>query len=127
MWRSSLTGIGWPEIVASINLKFTIGDRAMMKRNAHKFSKILLPVSILGLGSALTIFFQRPIAAQLTPQIIPRIDTIKPQQSNVPPAYRLTVSRPQDIVYVTCPGGYEPKLDYLRNVEAIQCKRSRSK
>jgi hypothetical protein len=69
----------------------------MMKRNAHKFFKMLLPVSILGLGSVL-ILFQRPITAQFTPQIIPRIDTIKPQESNLPPAYRLTISRPQDIV-----------------------------
>ena len=99
----------------------------MMKRHAHKFFKMLIPVSILGLGFALILLFQRPLAAQISPQIIPRIDIIQPQQTNIPPAYRLTVSRPQDIVYVTCPGGYEPKLDYLRNVEAIQCKRSRSK
>ena len=99
----------------------------MIKRNARKFFKLLLPVSILGLGFALMMLFQHPIAAQVTPQIIPRIDTIKPQQSNLPPAYRLTIGRPQDIVYVACPGGYEPKLSYLRNVKAIQCERYQSK
>jgi hypothetical protein len=109
-----------------INLEFTIGDQSMMKRNAHKVFKMLLPVSILGLGFALMMLFQRPISAQITPQIIPRIDMIKPQQANISPAYRLTISRPQDIVYVTCPGGHAPKLNYLRNVEAIQCERPQS-
>ncbi len=70
---------------------------------------------------------QRPIAAQVTTQIIPRIDTIQGQQNNIPPAYRLTISRPQDFVYVTCPGGYEPELNYLRNVKAIRCERYQSK
>jgi hypothetical protein len=98
----------------------------MIKRNAHKVFKLLLPVSILGLGFALMILFQRPIAAQFTIQIIPRIDIIRGQQGNTPPSYRLTISRPQDIVFVTCPGGYAPKLSYLRNVEAIQCERSQS-
>ena len=99
----------------------------MMNRHAHKFFKMLIPVSILGLGFALMLLFQRPIAAQFSPQIIPRIDIIPPQQTNIPPAYRLTVSRPQDIVYVICPGGYEPTLKYLRNVKAIRCERYPSK
>ncbi len=94
----------------------------MIKRNAHKFFKILLPVSILGLGFALMMLFQHPIAAQFMPQIIPRVDIIQGQQNNISPSYRLTISRPQDIVFVTCPGDYEPKLSYLRNVEAIQCE-----
>ena len=98
----------------------------MMKCNAHKFSKMFVPVSILGLGFALMLF-QRPIVAQLSPQVIPRINIIKPQGNNVPPSYQLTISRPKDIVYITCPGGYEPKLNYLRNVEAIQCERYLSK
>lgn len=84
-----------------------------MKRNAHRFFKLLLPVSILGLGFALMLLFQRPIAAQFTPQIIPRVEIIRGQETNTPPSYRLTISRPQDIVYVTCPGSYEPKLNYL--------------
>jgi hypothetical protein len=99
----------------------------MIKRNAHKFFKMLLPVSILGLGFALMLLFQRPIAAQLTPKIIPRIDIIGGQQSNIPPAYRLMISRQQDILYVTCPGGYEPTLNYLRNVKVIRCERYQSK
>ncbi len=106
---------------------FTIGDQTMMKRNSHKFFKMLLPVSILGLGFALILLFQRPLAAQISPQIIPRIDIIQPQQTNIPPAYRLTISRPQDIVYVTCPGGDEPTLNYLRNVKAIRCEQYQSK
>ena len=99
----------------------------MMKCNAHKIFKMLIPVSILGLVFALILLFQRPIVAQVSPQIIPRIDIIRPQQSNMPPAYRLTISRPQDIVYVTCPGGYEPELKYLRNVKAIRCEQYQSK
>ena len=99
----------------------------MMKRNAHKFFKLLAPISILGLGSALIMVSQRPIVAQISPQVIPRIDIIKPQENNLPPAYRLTISRPQDTVYVICPGGYEPNLNYLRNVKAIKCERYQSK
>lgn len=41
----------------------------------------------------------------------------------IPPAYRLVISRPQDIVYAFCPTNFEPELNYLRNVKAIQCKR----
>ena len=98
-----------------------------MKRNAHKFFRLLAPISVLGLGFALILLFQSPIVAQLSPQVIPHIDIIEPQQNNTPPAYRLVISRPKDIVYVTCPGGYESKLDYLRNVKAIQCERYPSK
>jgi hypothetical protein len=115
------------EVKILTNLEFTTGEHSMMKRNAHKFFKLLLPVSILGLGFALMMLFQRPIAAQITPQIIPRIDTIKPQESNIPPAYQLTISRPQDVVYVTCPGGYAPELNYLRNVKAIRCEEYETK
>jgi hypothetical protein len=73
------------------------------------------------------LLFQRPIEAQLTSKIIPRIDIIGGQQSNITPAYRLTISRPKDILYVTCPGGYEPTLKYLRNAKAIRCERYQSK
>lgn len=69
---------------------------------------------------------QRQSAAQFTPQTIPRIDIIRPQQSNIPPGYRLTISRLQNIVYVTCPGGYEAELNYLRNVKAIRCEQNKS-
>jgi hypothetical protein len=99
-----------------------------MKRNAHKFfTKLLLPVSILGLAFALIMLVQAPISAQVTPQIIPRIDIIQAQQADISPAYRLTISRPQDTVYVVCPGGHEPKLNYLRNVKAIRCEEYESK
>ncbi|NJR49813.1 MAG: hypothetical protein HC780_09865 [Leptolyngbyaceae cyanobacterium CSU_1_3] len=70
----------------------------------------------------LAIVFQLPVVAQYNPQIIPRIETIAGKQKNVPPSYQLTISRPQDIVFVSCPGRYAPKLGYLRNVQAIQCE-----
>lgn len=50
-----------------------------------------------------------------SPQVIPRIEVIKS-------AYRLVISRPQDNVYVFCPTDFEPELNYLRNVKAVQCK-----
>lgn len=37
-------------------------------------------------------------------------------------SYRLTVSDPQDIVYVYCPANTAPKMGYLSNVEAVQCE-----
>lgn len=109
-------------VQTSINLKFTIGDQSIMKRNTRRFFKLLLPVSVLGLGFALMMLFQRPVVAQVTPQVIPRIDIIEAQESDLPPAYQLTISRPQDLVYVTCPGGYEAELNYLQNVKAIRCE-----
>ncbi|KAM3108223.1 hypothetical protein [Phormidesmis sp. 146-33] len=85
-------------------------------------TKLLMPVSLVISTVGLTAIFQRPIAAQFNPQIVPRVDMINGQQNDSPPSYRLTVSRPQDIVFITCPERYVPKLTYLRNVEAIQCQ-----
>ncbi|MBD1919493.1 MULTISPECIES: hypothetical protein [Cyanophyceae] len=60
-------------------------------------------------------------AIQCSSQVIPRIEVIESPEE-ISPSYRLVISRPQDIVYVSCPTGFEPQLDYLRNVKAIQCK-----
>lgn len=38
-------------------------------------------------------------------------------------SYRLIIDRPENIIFVTCPANYTPKLGYLRNIEAIQCER----
>lgn len=62
-----------------------------------------------------------PSLAQVYPAIIPRIETIESSE-NIPPAYRLVISQPQDNVYVFCPSHFAPKLAYLSNVETIQCK-----
>jgi hypothetical protein len=62
-----------------------------------------------------------PPLAQISPQVIPRIETIEGSEG-IPPSYRLVISRPQDNVYVFCPTDFEPQLNYLRNVETIQCQ-----
>ncbi len=92
----------------------------MMKRTARKFFKLLAPIGILGLGFALMLLFQSPIVAQISPQVIPRIDIIT-GPDGTGSAYRLMISRPKDHVYVFCPAGHEATLTYLRNVKAIRC------
>ncbi len=84
------------------------------------FKGFLLLISFL-LAASLSLLPKLPAIAQFA-QVIPRIDVIQGQK-NTPPSYRLIVSRPQDIVFVSCPRNYAPKLGYLRNVEAIQCER----
>ena len=72
---------------------------------------------------SLLVLFSFPSLAQMSPQVIPRIEVIESSEG-IPPAYRLVINRPQDIVYVACPTNFEPELNYLRNVKAIQCQRS---
>jgi hypothetical protein len=72
---------------------------------------------------SLLVLFSVPSLAQVNSQVIPRIEVIESSQG-IPPAYRLVISRSQDIVYVNCPTNFEPELNYLRNVKALQCKRS---
>ncbi len=72
---------------------------------------------------SLLLLFSFPSLAQISPQVIPRIEMIE-SSDGIPPAYRLVISRPQDIVYAFCPTNFEPELNYLRNVKAIRCKRS---
>ncbi|NJO43052.1 MAG: hypothetical protein HC865_21195 [Cyanobacteria bacterium RU_5_0] len=67
------------------------------------------------------IFFNIPSLAQVSSQVIPRIEVIESAE-RIPPSYRLVISRSQDNVYVFCPTDFEPQLDYLQNVKAIQCK-----
>lgn len=69
----------------------------------------------------IVLLFSVPSLAQVSPQVIPRIEVIKSSEG-IPPSYRLVISRPQDNVYVSCPTGFEPELNYLRNVKTIQCK-----
>jgi hypothetical protein len=72
---------------------------------------------------SLLVLFSFPSLAQVNLQVIPRIEIIKSSEG-IAPAYRLVISRSQDIVYAFCPTNFEPELNYLRNVKAIQCKRS---
>jgi hypothetical protein len=65
--------------------------------------------------------FNSPSLAQVSPQVIPRVETIESSEG-IPPSYRLVISRPQDNVYVFCPTDFEPQLNYLRNVKTIQCQ-----
>jgi hypothetical protein len=67
------------------------------------------------------LLFNSPSLAQVSSQVIPRIEVIESSQGT-PPSYRLVISRPQDNVYVFCPADFEPQLNYLRNVKTIQCK-----
>uniref|UniRef100_A0A832H6L1 Uncharacterized protein n=1 Tax=Oscillatoriales cyanobacterium SpSt-402 TaxID=2282168 RepID=A0A832H6L1_9CYAN len=52
-------------------------------------------------------------------------DKQEQDDEGIPSAYRLVISQSQDIVYAFCPTNFEPELNYLRNVKAIQCTRSR--
>lgn len=74
----------------------------------------IFSIAITTLLSVL-LLFSSPSLAQVSPQVIPRIEVIKS-------AYRLIISRPQDNVYVFCPTGFELELNYLRNVKTVQCK-----
>lgn len=74
----------------------------------------IFSIAITTLLSVL-LLFSFPSLAQVSSQVIPRIEVVKS-------AYRLVISRPQDNVYVFCPSDFEPELNYLRNVKAIQCK-----
>ncbi len=65
--------------------------------------------------------FNFPSLAQVSPQVIPRIEAIEGSEG-ILPSYRLVISRSQDNVYVFCPTNFEPQLNYLQNVKAIQCK-----
>lgn len=67
------------------------------------------------------LLFNFPSLAQVSSQVIPRIEVIESAEG-IPPSYRLVISRLQDNVYVFCPTNFEPELNYLRNVKAIQCR-----
>jgi hypothetical protein len=41
-------------------------------------------------------------------------------------SYRLTIDRPEDLLYVQCPENYAPTFGYVRNVDAIRCERFQS-
>ncbi|MBE9110734.1 hypothetical protein IQ273_15060 [Nodosilinea sp. LEGE 07298] len=83
-------------------------------------TKIITTITIL---FGVLLLFNFPSLAQVTSQVIPRIEVIEGVEGfeGIPPSYRLVISRSQDNVYVFCPTGFEPQLDYLRGVEAIQC------
>ncbi len=51
------------------------------------------------------------------------IEIIESAWGDFPSSYRLVISQPQNIVYVACPTDFAPELNYIRNIEAIQCKR----
>ncbi|MEG5053255.1 MULTISPECIES: hypothetical protein [unclassified Microcoleus] len=79
---------------------------------------ITITITIL---SAVLLPFNSPSFAQVSPQVIPRIEVIEDSEG-IPPSYRLVISRTQDDVYVFCPTNFEPELNYLRNVKGIKCK-----
>jgi hypothetical protein len=86
-------------------------------------TKITTTIAITILFGVL-LLFNFPSLAQVSSQVVPRIEVIKGSEGSegIPPSYRLVISRSQDNVYVFCPTDFEPQLDYLRNVKAIQCK-----
>jgi hypothetical protein len=85
-----------------------------------KSRRFLTAIATATLFFILTLF-SLPSLAQVSSEVIPRIEIIE-SQSGVPPAYRLVISQPQDNVYVFCPSDFEPELNYRRNVKAIECK-----
>lgn len=91
-----------------------------MNKILSKFQRFsLIASATIFLGIFLLLNF--PSLAQVYPTVIPRIEIIESSE-NIPPAYRLIISQPQDNVYVFCPSDFAPKLAYLQNVESIQCK-----
>ena len=83
-------------------------------------TKITTTIAITILFGVL-LLFNVPSLAQVTSQVIPRIEVIEGSEE-IPPNYRLVISQSQDIIYVFCPTGFEPQLNYLRNVKAIRCQ-----
>ncbi|GEM_PF-1082341 len=57
-----------------------------------------------------------------SPQARPQLEPITAQDGGASSSYRLTMSSPNDIVFVFCPANYSPKLGYLSSVEAVQCE-----
>ncbi|WNZ43226.1 hypothetical protein Q2T42_15315 [Leptolyngbya boryana CZ1] len=55
---------------------------------------------------SLLLLFSFPSLAQISPQVIPRIEVIESSEG-IPPAYRLVISQPQGIVYAFCPTDFE--------------------
>ena len=93
-----------------------------MKVNSRRLvQSLLLVVSFLSV-LGFTLIFQLPVSAQAASQVAPRIEQIGDDQGDVPPSYRLVISNSENIVFVSCPENYAPKLGYLRNVEALQCE-----
>jgi hypothetical protein len=82
-----------------------------------------IPSMVIALTTLFSVLllFNFPSLAQVSSQVIPRIEVIGSSEGT-PPSYRLVISRPQDNVYVFCPNDFEPELNYLRNVKTIQCK-----
>jgi hypothetical protein len=89
--------------------------------NRKILSTIIITIITILFGILLP--FNSPSLAQVSSQVIPRIEVIESAEG-IPPSYRLVVSRSQDNVYVFCPTDFEPQLNYLRNVKAIQCQQS---
>ena len=89
--------------------------------------KILAITIITTITIAITVLFSVLLPfnfsslAQVSSLVIPRIEVIESSEG-IPPSYRLVISRSQDNVYVFCPTNFEPELNYLRNLKAIQCK-----
>lgn len=89
--------------------------------NRKILSTTIITAITITILSAVLLPFNSPFFAQVSPQVIPRIEVIEDSEG-IPPSYRLVISRSQDDVYVFCPTNFEPELNYLRNVKAIQCK-----
>ncbi len=97
-------------------------------KNVAKNILLLVFLSVVSFGVAIALFpnsVNQPAiasvepAAQQTAQVpvVTFVGEIDPRRS-----YQLTMSRPEDLVYLQCPANYEPKFGYVRNVEAIRCE-----
>lgn len=89
--------------------------------NRKMFSTTIITAITITILFGILSSFNSPSLAQVSPQVIPRIEVIEGSEG-IPPSYRLVISRPQDNVYVFCPADFEPQLNYLRNVKVIQCQ-----
>ncbi len=72
-------------------------------------TKITTTIAIL---FGVLLLFNFPSLAQVSSQVIPRIEVIESSEGT-PPSYRLVISRSQDNVYVFCPTGFEPQLVWM--------------
>lgn len=91
-----------------------------MRQRFRAVGRVLLLTSGSLLALGVVIGSQSFLTAQ-TIQAMPQIEVIGEPATGAA-SYRLTITQPEDIVFVTCPENYAPTLSYLRNVEAIRCE-----
>ncbi|NJN87601.1 MAG: hypothetical protein HC881_16445 [Leptolyngbyaceae cyanobacterium SL_7_1] len=91
-----------------------------MNQNVRALGRVILLASGCLLALGFTVGSQSFLTAH-TIQAMPQIEVIG-EPTDAAASYRLTITQPEDVVFVSCPENYAPTLSYLRNVEAIRCE-----